>query len=379
MRQRPINIFYLIDELVHKGGTEKHLRELACGMADRGHRVTVASLAGGAYGESFREIPGVDYLVLGVKRIYDREGVKALIFLRRLMVERQIDILQTFHTGSDLVGPLATVGLKRRPRIFSSRRDLGYTKSARHVRAQRLVNCRVDGIFANSEAVREAVLASEGYTSDRIWVIYNGIDTERGAVSDPGVRQKLAEKAGLNGDTVVVGSVGNIRPVKGFDVMVEAAGLLAKRFPALRFLHAGCGELNELEVRCRQLGIDGQFSFMGSVEAIPEFLSLLDVYIQPSYGEGFSNAIMEAMAAGLPVVATAVGGNIEIVEQGVTGFLVEPGDAAGIAGHVTLLAENGALRREMGENGRCLINARHDFEGMVRRYEKVFYDILRSS
>lgn len=379
MRQRNLNVLYLIDELAHMGGTEKHLHQLAEGMSKRGHQVTVASLAGGAYGESFREIPGVDYLVLGVKRIYDRQGLAALYFLRKLLLDRQVNVLQTFHTGSDLMGPLSALGLGIPLKVFSSRRDLGYTKARRHVLAQRLVNRLVNGIFANSLAVRNAVHELEEYPVNRIWVIYNGIDVARCNTVNSTIRSELLNKSRLTGEAVVVGSLGNIRPVKGFNILVEASGLLLNQVPNMRFLHAGSGDRNDLELRCRELGISEHFRFMGVVQAIPEFLSLLDIYVQPSYSEGFSNAILEAMAAGLPVVATAVGGNIEIIEQGVTGFLVEPGDAAGIAKYLSLLTENAALRREIGENGRRLVKEQHAFEGMVQKYEQVYYSNLYST
>lgn len=370
------HILYLIDELKVKGGTEKHLHELACEMIRAGFRVSVFTFQKGDFAREFIADPRIHYSCLDVTRIYNVKGLLTILRLADYIRSQRVDILQTFHTASDLVGPLASVLSLKRPVVLSSRRDLGYTKSPRHIKMQRLINRYVDGILANSCAVKIALVDQEAYQFEKIKVIYNGIHTNRFFRSEK-KSLKLAKKYHIPLGGCIIGSVGNIRPVKGFDRMVEVAIRLCKRYPDVYFVHAGEGaDRGLLEDLCKTAGIENQFKFLGNQECIPELLSLLDVYMQPSRSEGFSNSILEAMASELPVVATRVGGNLEIVDHLITGYLVEPDNVSDMVDCMEHLVNDEKLRVTMGKAGREKVKTCFDIVCMAGQYERYYHEFL---
>ncbi len=372
------HILFLIDELKVKGGTEKHLHELACEMIRAGFRVSVFTFQEGDYAREFMDDSRIHYVCLDVTRIYNAKGLLAILRLADYIRSQRVDILQTFHTASDLVGPLASVLSLKRPVVLSSRRDLGYTKSPRHIKMQRLINRYVDGILANSCAVKNALVDQEAYQFEKIKVIYNGIHTNRFFRFEK-KSSELADKHGIPLGGCIIGSVGNIRPVKGFDSMVEVAIRLCKSNSDVYFVHAGEGAGRAiLEDSCKTAGIENQFKFLGNQECIPELLSLLDIYMQPSRSEGFSNSILEAMASGLPVVATRVGGNPEIIDHLITGYLVEPDDVGGMVDCLAQLVREEKLRQAMGKAGREKVKYNFDIACMAGHYERYYHELLES-
>ena len=366
------HILYLIDELKIKGGSEKHLFELASGMAAAGFRITVFALAEGEYAQEFQVNPRFNYACLNCPRIYDAKGIATLFKIANYIRNEQVTILQSFHTASDLIGPVAARLSLRHPKVLSSRRDLGYTKSPRHRKIQRYVNYLVDEILANSQAVKESVRAEEGFPPKRISVIYNGINIEP-FVPDPQRRKYQRELFGVSCDTVVIGSIGNIRPVKGYDLLVEAAVIICSQLFNVHFVHAGDGELlNDLRQRCRELGIADRFTFLGAVTDVPFFLSGLDIYVQPSRSEGFSNAILEAMVAELAVVVTDVGGNSEIVTNGVSGMLVPAENIRVLADAIIKLAIDESTRHCLAEHAKQKVKLGFQIKHMLQRYQKFY-------
>lgn len=374
---KPCHILYLIDELKVKGGSEKHLFELATGMAAAGFRITVFALAEGVYAQEFQADSRIRYVCFNSPRIYDVKGLATLFKIATYIRNEQVSILQSFHAASDLIGPLAARLSLRHPKVLSSRRDLGYTKSKRHRKIQRYVNYLVDGILANSQAVKQSVCAQEGFPAERISVIYNGINIEP-FVPNQQRRTYQRETFGVACDTVVIGSVGNIRPVKGYDLLVEAAGVVCRQLPNVHFFHAGEGKLlKELRWRCCQLGIEDRFTFLGSVKDVPSFLNSLDIYVQPSRSEGFSNAILEAMASRLPVVASRAGGNIEIVDDGVNGVLFESCSIQNLATELVRLLSDSALRVAMGEAATGKVKRDYTYSIMSNKYQCFYENVTR--
>lgn len=366
------HILYLIDELKVKGGTEKHLFELATGMAEAGFQVSVGALTDGPYAEEFKKDSRLNYFCLESPRIYDLRGLRAFARIVRYINSQNVTVVQSFHTAADLITPLAARLSFRSPKIFSSRRDLGYTKSNRHLQMQRIVNHLIDGVLANSQAVKQAVCDQEGYVPEKITVIHNGINLEPFERDDKKREQQRA-LLGVDNKTILIGSVGNIRPVKGYDLLVEAAGIVCSQLPDVRFVHAGEGEqLADLQQRCEELGLQGRFTFMGSVKDIPVFLSGLDIYVQPSRSEGFSNAILEAMAAGLPVVVTSVGGNPEIVEHGVNGYLVCHDDYLDLSNKIIHLTRNESLRIKISHASMNNVKLNYRLVLMLEKYQRLY-------
>lgn len=370
--EKTLHILFIIDELKIKGGTEKHLYELATGMANAGYRVTVFAMADGDYAQEFKNDSRINYNCLDLTRIYDVKGIASIVKIAKYICNKQVDILQTFHTASDLVGPLAARLSFHNVRVFSSRRDLGYTKLNRHVVLQRYVNGFVDGILANSQSVKMSVVAREGVPEEQVTVINNGINIDPFVVNET-LRQQQRLALGALPDSVLIGSVGNIRPVKGYDLLVEAAGIVCQEMSNVIFYHVGEGELkDQLEVRCRELGIEHNFRFLGATKDVPAFLRALDIYVQPSRSEGFSNAILEAMAARLPVLATNVGGNPDLIEHEVTGLLVPADDRYQLSEQLNKLAKFPNIRNCLAERAYKLVNEKFRLSTMLNNYVEYY-------
>jgi peptidoglycan/xylan/chitin deacetylase (PgdA/CDA1 family) len=245
----------------------------------------------------------------------------------------------------------------------SSRRDLGFTKKPVHVRLQRRCNGLVAAMVAVSSAVRNAVVSTEGFPASRIRVIPNGVDTQiftpRGHVA----RARL----GLADGDLVVGTLANFNPVKGYDVLAPAIQTIAARHPTVRFLLVGDGPLFEV-TKARLAALGPRVLFPGAQRRVAEVLSAMDLFVLASHSEGFSNAILQAMACGLPVLCTDVGGNREACEEG-GGVLVPPGDPDALAQAMLALLEDEPRRRSLG--GAALDRARTTFafRHMVCDYE----------
>ncbi len=368
LAQNRLKILYLIDELITRGGTEKHLYELATGMAEKGHEVTIFSLNDGPFGIECKKLYNINYECLNISKIYDLQGIKAIMRIYKYIIKHSIDIIQTFHTASDLIGPIAASLSANSVKIYSSRRDLGYTKLPRHLFLQKIVNNFVDGILANSTAVKQAVITQERVCADKITVINNGIDVQPFMV-DLKQREVKRLKLGITPANLVIGSVGNIRPVKGYDLLVEAAGIVCRENPNVLFYHVGEGEMKEqLETRCKDLGIGQNFRFLGATKEVPSFLSVLDIYVQPSRSEGMSNAILEAMAARLPVLATDVGGNSDLIEHDVTGMLVPAENSELMAVQLQELVLSPQLRDRLAEQALKQVIKKFQISSMVANY-----------
>lgn len=367
-----MKLTYLIDELITKGGTEKHLWDLAHGMAERGHEVAVVALSEDTFGERFAREKKCDYQCLAVRRIYDLNGLKGFLELVSLLRRSGTQILQTFHTASDLIGPLAGYLARKDIVTVSSRRDLGYTKSSRHVRAQRFSNRFVNYVLSNSLAVQESVVESEDVQMEKLKLIYNGIEVQ------PFLMSRVAELHGEGASPSLqqeffVGTVANLRFVKGVHVLLKAAKILVEKYSDIHFLIAGDGEEKKrLELLCEEYGLGERVSFNGWFEDVPEFLSRLRIYVQPSLTEGFSNSVLEAMATGLPVVATKVGGNREIIDTGREGILVDANDYVGLAGAIDILYQDKNKRIAMGEQARNKVVKGFTLEGMLNSYESFY-------
>ena len=254
--------------------------------------------------------------------------------------------------------------LARVPLRIGSRRDLNPGRGAAMRAAQRIAYKFAHVIVANSNAARDS-LREEHVPPWKIRVIANGVDLTQAQVRS--VRSRVSR--------IVV--VANLRPEKAHSVLIDAAPALLARHPHLRFVVVGDGPLRPaLEARAVDRGVAGAFEFLGHCEDITEQLQASDVFVLPSRSEASPNAIIEAMAMGLPVVACAVGGNLELVEDGRTGYLVPPDNAPALARAVDALVCNAAAADAMGRAGRAFVEARYDYERMIAAFETLYLSAL---
>jgi glycosyltransferase involved in cell wall biosynthesis len=234
-------------------------------------------------------------------------------------------------------------------------------------RLYRALNPLTDMIVANCEACRQLVIAEEHADPERVIVIENGIDLSRFLGIPPLDAGRPFRRVGM---------VANLRSVKMPETLVGAAAALLPRFPELEFVIAGEGNLRpKLERRIEALGLSGRFHLPGIVHDIPTFLSRIDIAVLTSGSEGMSNALLEYMTAGRAIVATAVGGNIELIQDGAQGLLVSPGDTSALTQALQRLLQEPAQGASLGAAAREYAK-RYGQDARARRFEASYQDLL---
>jgi glycosyltransferase involved in cell wall biosynthesis/acetyltransferase-like isoleucine patch superfamily enzyme len=355
---RPVRVCFLIDELT-TAGTETQLLALIRHLDRRRVEPFLCLLRGEGVSSRSLEPDDCPVLRLGVRSFRRPAALRAAWRLARFLRRRRIDVLQAYFPESTYFG--VPVGwLAGVPRILRTRNNLGYWMTPWHRRLGRLCDRLADGLVANCGACRDAVVADEGLAPERVVVLENGVDLAR----FPSPTLPLTRRVGVTA---------NLRPVKGLEVFVRAAAAVGASHPDISFAVAGEGpQRRDLERLAGELGLGGRLTLAGSVADVPAFLGRLGVAVLPSLSEGMSNALLEYMAAGRPVVATAVGGSVHLIEDGVHGLLVPPGDPGALAGAVRRLLDDPALAARLGAAARRRVEERYSRPAMVRRFEDFY-------
>ncbi len=366
---RPVRVCFLIDELA-RAGTETQLLALIRHLDRRLVQPSLVLLRGERPSSRALEPDDCPVLRLGVGSLArPRTLTKAIQFVRFLRRER-IDVLQAYFPDSSYFGlPLARLaGVRHRLR---TRNNVNHWMTPLHRVLGRALNAFTTGTIANCQAAAQALRADERARPESVMVLENGVDLERfTALPLPAERAPTAPAR--------VGAVANLRPVKGLDVLVRAAALLKGAHPHASFHVGGEGEQrSELEQEVRACGLTGAFALCGGVADVPGFLGELDVAVLPSRAEGMSNALLEYMAAGRPIVATAVGATPELIEDGEHGLLVPPGNAQKLAKAIDRLLCEPELARRLGAAARRRARERYSRAAMVKRFEDTYARLER--
>jgi sugar transferase (PEP-CTERM/EpsH1 system associated) len=252
----------------------------------------------------------------------------------------------------------------------------GLSRRKRWVR--RAVYAMTDCVFTVSEQLREYHAAQAGVTTRGIRVVPNGVDTNRFAPR-PEKRFDLRKRIGLPIEGLVAGTVGRVVAIKGHATLLDAAESLINRGVDVYVLLAGSGpELAGLQERVKNSrALTGRVVFLGATDGVPEVLNAMDAFVLPSVSEGMSNTLLEAMASGLPVLATRVGGNPELVEHGRTGWLFPPGNISELAAHLERLSVEPGLRLRFGDASRRVAVERFSLEKMTAGYQELYLELAR--
>ena len=259
---------------------------------------------------------------------------------------------------------LPAAALARVPVRIGSRRELNPDKSAAKIALQRAGYSAAHRIVANSSAAA-ARLRREGVPLSKICVIPNGVAMDR---FGPRLRPS-------GGPRII--TVANLRPEKAHEVLIEAAAPLLASHPALEFVIVGDGPRRaKLETMVRDRGLARSFSFLGHRDDVPALLSSADIFVLPSRSEASPNSVIEAMAAGLPVVAAATGGVLEIVERDKTGLLVPPDNVQAFVEAIDRLLKNREFSDGIGRAAHTSIAARYSFDRMVQAFEDLYVSEL---
>jgi glycosyltransferase involved in cell wall biosynthesis len=371
-----VRVCFLIDELA-MAGTETQLLALIRHL-DRSRVQPYLVLLRGQ-GRSSRELEPENCPIrrLGVNSLRSvKSALKAMAFIHFLWRER-IDVVQAYFPDSSYFGVLSAwlAGVRHRVR---TRNNIGHWLTPSHRLIGQALNLFTTATIANCDAAREALLADERPRRDRVYVLENGVDLDRFlALQLPGRVGTVASP--LSRSELCVGTVANLRRVKGLDLLVAAASLLSEHFPNMSFRIAGEGEQRqELEAQIRQMGIAERFHLCGQQSDISGFLGGLDVAVLASRAEGMPNAVLEYMAAARPIVATAVGAVPELISDGVHGLLVPSEDAGALAAAIARLVADRALAGRLAEAARRRAIERYSREAMVRRFEDFYTRLVYS-
>ncbi|MCK1422381.1 MULTISPECIES: glycosyltransferase [unclassified Bradyrhizobium] len=384
MSPRPI--IYVIGSL-DVGGAERHLTEIiprldrarwkpiVCCLTERG------KLADGLEAAGFEVIacPAVRRSG-GVSRIRSLARLAETVYwLSRVMRRFRPAIAHFFLPGAYILGAPASI-LARVPVRIMSRRSLNYYQ--RNMRFGPAIEARLHrymtAILGNSNSVVRQLHDDENVRADRLGLIYNGIDFANYQKSST-VRQSMRTSLRIDQDALVFVIVANLIPYKGHQDLLVAFSMACARLPAgWRLLVVGRddGIGGKLREQAANLKIADNVLFLGSRSDVPDLLCGADVSVLSSHEEGFSNAVLESMAAGLPVIATDVGGNPEANIDGETGFIVPPRDPKAMSEAILRLSADGALRARMGTKAADRAQENFSLDACVSRYEDLYRGLL---
>jgi glycosyltransferase involved in cell wall biosynthesis len=376
-RGGPQPVVYVIADMI-TGGTQTHLLQVFRYLDRSVFRPSLFVLRDGGNLLGEASAAGVDVRTFGMsgtlKNPRDLKGLAAMV---RAMRELRPAVVHGYLLRGNFYGALAgrMAGV---PAVVTSKRGLHEPAGLAETVSVRLSNRLSHAVTGNSLEVLEFTRRVEGAFPAPMTMIPSGIDTDRFDPRRVGgwPRGSLREALGL-GKAPVVGTAITFRPRKGFRMLFEAMAEIRRRVPEARLVIAGADEMSpEARELAERLDLLRSVHVIGRRGDMPEVLSALDVFVLPSESEGMSNAILEAMAMRLPVVATDVGGAREQMEEERTGFLVSYPDSAALATKVIRLLEDRTLRERVGAAARERVVERYSAAGMVRQIEDLYATLL---
>ena len=368
-------VFYFVDSF-EIGGTETQAVELALRMSQGGHAVTMGALQ--AKGPLLDRLRGS---AVAVEQFYPRGGLDSargsleVLRLSRYLRRHRFDVVHTHDLWSNLMGVVAAK-LARVPAIVSSQRDLSHDvwyQGARRAWLRRIQKWS-DVVLVNSGAIGDDLVSRDGFNPSKIRVIHNGVEVARFR-GDRGLRQTLFPS--LDACKLIV-LVGNMHTdVKGQDVLIAAAPAVLREFPDTRFVLVGDGVRRHVfEEMATEAGVKNHFLWLGRRADVADILACCDLAVLPSRAEGFPNAVLEYLAAGLPTIATRVGGIPELIEDGVTGVLVAPEDPSALSSAILSLLRAPGNAHCIGVSGHESAVQKFSFERMMGEVEALYTELL---
>ncbi|HYN86604.1 MAG TPA: glycosyltransferase [Pyrinomonadaceae bacterium] len=377
------NVLQLVSSF-HQGGSERQAVQLARLLKESGrYEVRVACLDGGGALREEAERLGVGEIPeYKLNNFYDRQLLAQLRRFARHLRRERIAVVHAHDFYTNVFGMLGAAWA-RVPARVASRRETGGVRTPAQKWVERRAYGLAHAVVANASAVREQ-LAREGVAGGKVTVVHNGLDTERLRPRPNLARGERLALVGLPAELAarpLVTIVANMRfDVKDHPTFLRAARRVREEVSSAAFVLAGEGELTEpLRALAAELGLGESAFFTGRCAHVAELLEASDVCVLSSKAEGFSNAILEYMAASRPVVATDVGGAREAVAEGETGYLVAPGDDERLASRVAGLLKNPEEARAMGARGRARVEREFSCAAQLERTEQLYERLLRPS
>jgi glycosyltransferase involved in cell wall biosynthesis len=363
------------------GGTERHLAAITPALVKLGWSISVYSLTGsGALRDEMQDkgvevfVPPLRFAMFNHLPQFILGGAHLFNVIRR----RRPTIVHFFLPAAYLVGAPLAVFSSVPVRIMSRRSLNAYQQSyPLAMKFERRLHGKMTAILGNSRSVVRELNQLEDVPASRLGLIYNGVDTTR--FTNTGPPKATRDALGLGQETLAIVMVGNLIPYKGHGDLVAALGLAAPNLPEdWRLLLVGrdFGVAAGLREQAAKLGIEDKIMFLGVRHDVPEILNACDIGVLCSHQEGFSNAILEGMAAGLPMIVTDVGGNAEAVVDGKTGIVVPPQDPCLLAAAIERLAKDQSLRASLGNAARDRVAEHFSLERSIKAYDALYRALL---
>jgi len=362
--QRPMRLLLVADSL-DVGGAEWHVVNLASALAEQGHRITLACTVEGVLAP-LAEQAGISVRPLLHHLVKRRQSPRYAWKLAKLVRQSQFDLVHAHMYASALASAYALLGTSI-PLVITEHSQANW-RSQYACRCSQWSYSQARHIIAVSREIRRRLIEQEGVPSDRISVIMNALPpvSELHKSIQPDLPAAL--RTGL-----LVGVAARLQPEKGVAYFLEAAAHVLQFLPEVHFLVMGDGpQRKELQAYVEQLGVQEHVHFLGFRLDARAIIGLLDVLVVPSLSEGTPLVTLEAMSAGVPVVASAVGGIPEQVRHQSEGILVPPGDALALGEAVLHLLQNPTWMQQLGEAGRQRALSRFSFTTMLQETENVY-------
>lgn len=355
------------------GGLEKLVATLARNLNREVFDVSVVCLLRKGFFSGELESEGIRVHLVAESEPDARSRLLFLKLARFLKCERP-DIVHTHNTHAMIDGTLASV-LARVPVRVHTDHARQFPDRVSYMITENLLSRYVDRVVAVSERSKQDLVQFEKIAAKVISVVPNGADIDAGSWNRDQVRQEL----GLRGHEFLIGTVSRLTEQKGTRFLIEALPAIVATHPEIKLVVVGDGASRKnLENQVAQLTLDRYVVFVGYQKDTEKYLTAMDLYVLPSLWEGMPIGVIEAMACSKPIVATAVGGVPEIIEDGITGHLVPPGEATGLTGAVRKCLEDREKNLRMGLAARSRYEERFTVKTMVTNYESLFFDLVRS-
>jgi glycosyltransferase involved in cell wall biosynthesis len=385
IEQRRCRVIYLLPTL-RTGGAEKHVVSLASHLDRSRFDPHVICLTSGGNLEAVLDGNQIPYYILGNRHGRHQDssspfrhvgGIRRLVRLVRTL---RPDIVHAYLPVPNVYCAAAKTLSGHDLQLIVSKRALSDYKNGRPLLAlaERWANRVADRILVNSRAVADDIVRREKAPRGKIRLVYNGVDVGRFARSSEG--GGFRDRCGIPTGVPLIASIANLRSVKGLKDLVDTAARVLESYPEARFTVIGRddGEGESLRKQVEALGIAHAVTFPGARDDIPRVLKEVDILVQPSLSEGFSNVVLEGMAAGRAIVATNVGGNPEAIQDEVNGLLVEPRSPGKLAEAILKLLQSPDLAQRLGKAAQERVRSHFSMETMVSSMERLYDEVLAS-
>ncbi len=365
-------ILHLIDT-TGPGGAETVFIQLADKMRELGNK-SIVVIRGLGWVEDELNRRGVASIIIPAK------GSFAFKFLRQLIAvikQNKVDVIQSHLLGSNVYAAIAGL-LTRTPVVATYHGMVDVNPNERFKWLKNTaMKWGISRYIAVSQRLLENIKQQNLLVPEKATVIYNGVDVERYSQHKTGA---ILKQIGLDKNALLVGSLGNIRPAKAYEVLIEAGAKLIERYPQVQFIIAGDRKkslMAQLQQQLQQLNIENYFHFIGFINNSAEFLAEMDLFVLSSSSEGFSISTIEAMATGLPVVVTRCGGPEEIVTADKNAVMVEVNNPEKLAEGISRVIDNPDFSQAIATNAKKHVEETFSLEKMLQNYNRVYNKVAK--